>query len=1754
MKYFVRILRTDLILSLRGLKIYEPDTTTMNTHSDFQAKKNRVSTRFERDIEQRKSAKRRYRDVRKMLPKVTRERDIRKERKARQNVSVIRPEDDEFRQEGFGDIGQALPIIGAVGVGAFLAKAGSAALGILQNALKGSNMANKLLEDITNIFQSLKSAVVSLLDKMWVVPVAVLAYWLLDKFAGNTAVIVVITTAIAAIFGKKMWGFVSCHFNVGFRQESGFSDSPFKALIMSVMCFSYLPREAGKLMTVLMTRVAILPRLSSGLEALFKMAVSICEAVINTILSLVSVKDKDGKQKTVFLGDAAYRAVKEWTTESHRFKSCLLDKPTTTQVVEIYDHVKKGYIVLQTLKDMELSAIMKRALDNLEFALQPFMGVVTAGKNFRAEPHFVLFTGKAGVGKSSLLVKFAVSVLLAAGEAKPADVMKQLFQKGSTEYWNGYVGQKCTIVDDLFQKVPALGEADSEYENIIRMVNAWLFPLNMADLPSKGKFFFDSPLLLGTTNASNIRETSYAQVVKTPDAIVRRIHTPVYIEASPEYSIDGKMDYDKMENEFLQRLTNLNAKEHKTADDVLSCIPWEAWRAKTINFQDFVFPTEGVDSTFSESIDLKQLVLQVASSLRMKQMQHAASVGAMEKYAELLGELSVFEQSGGGVSTVPQEIEESSDCSSDENTGGLDESIKPSKPGDIPITRRDLMTTFASLSDAVSEFNSEAPPDAAGPDRRRFLALARKFRSSKSDYVLSEPDLEKRIKEYAKAGEIPNIFQSFFIEVTNLYAPMFVYDLLDKSTDFNAVNASITKDSRTVRLLGIADDVANGVAFDYEKAERTMSTIFEIISQQGYMDALGMNSGSLTAFISWFSRTRKDLDTYYEEGIALSKWVDKQATMQHTIKNIFKSLLISVRKLQPFGIVSGIAGIVAIVSMLKISFDIIVKLMKSVYQAVRAVLGLGDEPEKVVTEVVKPVVETQGNHLAVLQDAEVYDKIYANLHTIFLPDIDVQVGHVLFLDGNLAVMPNHLFADITKRLTEGVITPESRLSLLNGAEKYNKITITVGQFLSVPRYSKAGLITDSVFLHFPRDMNATARARISQHFVLEADYKAVAMSALPCRVDMTRLAKANGVIRMARHTSSAPVVKKVMNMPIGPITPEFMWSSSHLTQLGDCGAPHMLARRSTCPQGRSILGIHVGGNASFCQPMAVAIPISGEMIDDARNHFKSITDDFETDLATKGIKLSMVDLEVQAGLKMVGLIGGSFELIGEVDTPVSIAPKTRFTHTPLAKDEPFGPSGLKIAHLSPVSVGGTIKYPMVEGLRNYQSPLLYRDIPDLDLIVSIATQRFQKESVYDTREIFSFEEAVLSPALMKLKAINRATSAGFPFVLDGKPGKRAYFGSGEEYDLSGEDCQKLKDRVFDIIEAAKCGRRLSHICIDFLKDETRPAAKVDACATRIISGTPLDYSIACRMYFGAFMAAMFRCNTLSGFTPGINPYQEWWVLASELRNGGEYFFDGDFSRFDASEQPYILWAILKFINTWYDDGPENARIREVLFMDLVHSRHITNYHGPLKYIVQWTKCLPSGHPMTTPVNSIYAMIALVLCYARTTGSCVDFWEHCFAGTNGDDNIVAVKEDRIQLFNQVSVEKAMREHLDLTYTSGSKDGTLIVHKPFESLIYLKRCFKEDSGNTLARGGWLAPLELQSFLYSAYVTRARKDVAQDICNNLEFALGELSLHDTEVWDRYAHIIKEQMNRFGMAPKFGVNRDSYRQFMASKTDFWY
>jgi hypothetical protein len=342
--------------------------------------------------------------------------------------------------------------------------------------------------------------------------------------------------------------------------------------------------------------------------------------------------------------------------------------------------------------------------------------------------------------------------------------------------------------------------------------------------------------------------------------------------------------------------------------------------------------------------------------------------------------------------------------------------------------------------------------------------------------------------------------------------------------------------------------------------------------------------------------------------------------------------------------------------------------------------------------------------------------------------------------------------------------------------------------------------------------------------------------------------------------------------------------------------------------------------------------------------------------------------------------------------------------------------------------------------------------------------------------------------------------------------------------------------------------RLSHVFIDFLKDELRAPAKVEAVATRLISSAPLDYTIAWRMYFGAFSSAVMKCHTASGMAPGICAYSEWDILAERLKEKGPKCFDGDFKGFDSSEQPCIHDLILDYINAWYGDSPANQTARRVLWLDLTHSRHIGGKGNDQRFIYQWNKSLPSGHPFTTIVNSIYALFCIVAAYMYNTEDYVDFWTHATCVTYGDDNVTNVDEEMAQHVTQFTTSCALDDLFQMKFTPGSKGVDFYDHCKLEDMTFLKRGF------AMRDNAWLCPLEPDSFLYTFYWCKNRKLEKVILIDVLENALQELSMHDPRLWDAYAPKIREVIIKEAGDTRVSFAQDEYLRHVRSRTDAWY
>lgn len=764
-------------------------------------------------------------------------------------------------------------------------------------------------------------------------------------------------------------------------------------------------------------------------------------------------------------------------------------------------------------------------------------------------------------------------------------------------------------------------------------------------------------------------------------------------------------------------------------------------------------------------------------------------------------------------------------------------------------------------------------------------------------------------------------------------------------------------------------------------------------------------------------------------------------------------------------------------------------------------------------------------------DTTVVTNVYANSYKMYTKldtGATFVLGQVQFLVGELAVQPRHFTHNLHEMILNGEITRESMLYFRNAMNEQHVLKFTVGRYLDLKRYGFHD--SDVEFLHFGV---VRAHRNVVRSYIKEADVKH--LGGINGRLDICEIDDKRVLAEKNHRLVHVSTLQYGEDLRVSGKHVKRYFNYKAPTSVGDCGAALSMLDNGSY-SGRTVIGMHVAG--SSLRQVGYATIVTQEMIEQARISMDIANDKFVEDIVSRGV-------DFQSGNELPFNNKGSFLAIGE-STRVNICMKSAYYPTDLYGR--FGEYSHLPARLSPVYKEDGVIYPMENAVKNYASPLLIYEQPWLSHAVHVAMKPFVQYTIGASRRIYTFEEAIIGVPEEKFRSLPRGTAAGYPYVLEVTGGKKAFFGVDDKYDLTGDKALELRERVNYIIESAKRNERLSNVFVDFLKDELRPAHKVSEVATRLISSAPLDYTVAWRMYFGAISAAFMRHNTVTGMCPGICAYSDWPTLANVLTRLGDDCFDGDFKAFDSSEQPSIHDEILDFINRWYNDGEENARIRRVLWLDLVHSRHIGGLGMAQQYVYQWNKSLPSGHPFTTVVNSMYSLITLVSAYIHLTKNMTDFWNNVSPATFGDDNVANVHASVKEVYNQRTVSQALKDLFGLVYTPGDKSGEFRETFPIAELTFLKRGFVCEDND------WLCPLELESFLYVPYWSKNRKEERKMKIAALETALEELSMHPQETWDKYAPMISNVMDEYGHVSKARIDRMQYRMVAKSRTDNWY
>lgn len=1513
--------------------------------------------------------------------------------------------------------------------------AGLGSVFLAMKAKKGicDAFSKKLTDALKNARESLKN----LFGKfVWQVPLVLVVWWLFHQvghfpWAGGL-VLSALSVVICPLVFKRVAEFFRPSDAVYEKQAAGVGGiSKLLCTLLALTAFKkkMRPTDVGEFMK----RASLFTRASEGVEGIIDWMLENFKLLVNWISSTFT-----GGRVTLFkqLEDPLRKWMKR-VDEVMKANKTYVEVNGVDEADVLLELVQKGFEFKSVYAGTKVAIEIVRYLSDLNGALKPYAGAINARNNCRMEPVMATIVGSPGTGKTHVAMAVVSTVLKLSGALPPnatkEDVARNMWQKGSSPYWNGYAQQKALVMDDAFQTKTALLQEENDFMNVIKAVSSWSFPLNMADLDSKGRIYFLSEFIYATTNVGSIY-TEAIKAIHDPGAVTRRFSFPYKLHVKPEFLLKGMLNWKAFHDE------EARVKLECTGIDRF---PWGIWDVQKHDFLK--------DQPDGPMRPLRDVVVEMAEELKKRREGHAVSMTSLDSY--IAGLMPPDEKEDPDVVLV--EKEEVVVAPIEKQAKGVPTVIILEPEGTVPADR---------------------------PVEDEDYARAEAYDAAKIKVLNSWQRTKKYIDE--ETGRV-----SMLCLFGLVLAPFVTFWMIDM------IRASLRLFVKVLKRIFNMEDHEDDLRYHKGKLctewnKHFFAALYNLLKKAN-VNLCDYNFRIYTSFSHKVIAVDFWTDTY-EWALEREFWDALEPAYYFTDEELL------------------VRGFPEQQSNHKN------KINKYMVQSASAIDSIDKDKHRLEQE---------------RADSNI-DYVYANLYafTLEVKGRSHCMGHVLFIEDTMAAMPKHYSETILEDMDAGLITGDTPIVLINMMQTEMRVSFTVKEFLVMPSHFRRD--NDLQFTNF-KGANIRSHKTISSYFV--AEDKVSSYQGRPVRLDVPRIRYVSGqIVGASRTTWIDSSVKYVSGIRDMGFFLDRGWSVNVTTRKGDCGSP-LCVQNPRDVGGKVCMGIHVAGKDGT---KGFSVLITSEMVTEATDTLRIVRDCFAADLQKQGFSLAASDLPFEKQ--------GSFLPIGQIEKAYNLPRKSKYYKVEEIYDM-FGPYNFFPAKLSPFPLDGEIIYPMFNAVEPYSAPMLNFNQEYLPTAIHVAMDQLTKKTKNCTRELMTIEKAVLGEPMMKFRSLPRSTSPGFPDALECKHGKKHIFGTAEEYDLGREEFKKLRIRVEYILDEARQGRRLSHVFIDFLKDELRKEEKVRFGKTRLISCSPVDYTIAVRMMFGSFTAAFMRNHTTSGMAPGICAYTDWGTLANFLSEKGPNVFDGDFKGFDASEQACLLTQLCDFINAWYDDGPDNARIRSVLFLELMHSRHLGGDGFEQSYIYQWNVALPSGHPLTTIINSMYSLVVIVASYIKLTGDRINFWHNVRAVTYGDDNVVNPSVGVMEKFNQCTLAQALVDY-GMVYTPGRKDGVWTPVTTLDNVVFLQRMFRNE-GNR-----WLAPLALDSFLYTPYWGGNRQLQKQITIDNFERSLEELSMHDPSVWEEYAPQIIEYLLENVGNTRAPATRKEYQRLILSRGDHWY
>lgn len=640
------------------------------------------------------------------------------------------------------------------------------------------------------------------------------------------------------------------------------------------------------------------------------------------------------------------------------------------------------------------------------------------------------------------------------------------------------------------------------------------------------------------------------------------------------------------------------------------------------------------------------------------------------------------------------------------------------------------------------------------------------------------------------------------------------------------------------------------------------------------------------------------------------------------------------------------------------------------------------------------------------------------------------------------------------------------------------------------------------------------RRNISKYFIRESSLgKLSQLNAMLCNVDSA----GNFVIQKG-------LARSVLNFTYTDgKTEKYVqrgWETNFATESGDCGA-FLMAMTPAIPAPGKILGIHTAGVVKRSQGFSVLITF--EQLQ------KAIA------MLPPQVFGMPVPKEVDRDDSCINSIRcmpeGDYSIYGSM--PNKLAPsqpmKTDFKKTPFSEDLVKDiPNKKKPAHLHPFkNEEGQMVSPLRKALAKYGQATVPFKARTLNKAKKFVLNMFKNQFKGTSKKVFSEKEAILGiPGMEFADRLNMKSSPGWPYqVLNKKEAGKFYMFDDEGTIL----CKELRERLNERHTKAKQGERVASLWRDCMKDELRANEKVDEGKTRLFTIAPVDYTILTRQYFMDF-AINFYANCCNFFSAvGINPESyEWTKLYNYLAECGNKCVAGDYKSFDGTLMPEVIDAVADIINGWYDDGPENARVRKVLISEMIHTMQLVE-----NCVYATHQGNPSGNPLTVIINTIvnYLYLCCIFIELYPDLPLQVFFENTRVICYGDDFLVTVK-DLLEKFNFNNMRKILKEHgIGLTTDQKNAEQEEPDFVDLDTVTFLKRGFRVDPEfGTQFR----LPIMSTDTLYSYFhwVRKSEEEEAQ-LNENMRSSLAFACFHGREFYNSFHDKWEECMRDAGYDP---------------------